>query len=192
MRHLSLAILSLILLGGCSSSLKTVKVPASEPTIRYKPPEVELGTIPPAPPPGVPSEPISIDIYPSATGPTLDVELVSVDRSGEAGRVVIQYQAGDSTYRETYAGPAHGEILDIQPDTIVQQDTSLAGDTVATAQVRGEPVAQEVQAKVTESRSWWGRQWDHAVSAFALVGVLAVFLTAAGAALRFTSLSLPL
>lgn len=174
---------------GCSSSLKTVEVPPGDRSVHVEPPEVELGTIPPAPPPAAPTEPVEVTLYPEATGPTLDLELLTVDRSEGGGRVVVQYQAGDTTRREVYDGPAYGEILDVQPGAAAK-DTIR--DTVATAQVRGTPTPRTTQAKVTEQKGWWARRWDRLVNGLAAIGALAIVLTAAGAALRFTSLTLPI
>lgn len=188
--HYAVAIaLACLTLTGCSSLMKTVEVPPGDRSVRVEPPDIELGAIPPAPPPAAPTEPIEVTLYPEASGPTLDLELLSVDRSEGAGRVVVQYQTGDTTRREVYEAPAFGETLDVQPDTIVR-DT--ARDTVATAQVRGTPESRELEAKVKDRKGWWARRWDGLVNGLAFIGALAVLLTAAGAALRLTSLSLPL
>jgi hypothetical protein len=167
--------------------MKTVEVPPADRSVRVEPPDIELGAIPPAPPPAAPTEPIEVTLYPETSGPTLDLELLTVDRSEGAGRVVVQYQAGDTTRREVYAAPAFGETLDVQPH--VARDTIR--DTVATAQVRGAPETRQVEARVKEQKGWWTRRWDNAVNGLAVIGALAVLLTAAGAALRFTSLTLP-
>jgi hypothetical protein len=183
----AVSLLAAVLLVGCSSSLETVEVPPGGRSVRVEPPDIELRAIPPAPPPAAPTEPVEVTLYPETSGATLDLELLTVDRSKGAGRVVVQYQTGDTTRREVYAAPAFGETLDVQPD--VAGDTIR--DTVATAQVRGAPETRQVEAKVKDRKGWWARRWDGVVNGLAAIGALAILLTATGAALRFTSLTLP-
>lgn len=217
-----LIVLSLTLFVGCSSSLETVTVPAPEPSLNANTDTTRVEQLPPVPPPGLGTQPVGVTIFDdTAQGPTLAVRRVTVDRRPDRAGVSVQYEAGATTRLNRYNMPAYGEALDIRPqkqtartrgrgrpgrapgDTIARRDTieadtadqdlSLGVPVLPTAQLRGNPEPQEMQAEVQEDpRSWWQRQWDRAVNLLAGVGAIALLFGVGGLALRATRFSLPI
>jgi len=150
-RHAALLLLAAAL-SGCGSSLETVTVPAGSPSVQ--PPSatdtVRVEQLPPVPAPGTPTAPTTVTTYTDTLQrEALDLQRVTVDRSGEEERVTVQYERGTETIEETFRLPAYGEALDVEP-----ADSGRSAD----AQVRGTPSGRDVEARVPEDDAGlWGR-----------------------------------
>lgn len=177
-RHAGLLLLA-ALLTGCGSSLETVTAPASPSSVQ--PPSatdtVRLEQLPPVPAPGTPTAPTTVTTYTDTLQrEALDLQRVTVDRSGEEERVTVQYERGTETIEETFRLPAYGEALDVEP-----ADSGRSAD----AQVQGTPSARDVEARVPEDDAGL---WSWVTSRLALIGGLALLAAVTYILRTFTNL----
>jgi hypothetical protein len=143
-----IALLLAVLMVGCSQT-RTVTVPAGESTINARVPDTAQATTLPEVPPAPITRPENVVIYRDTPDFTVDLSLLSVDRTDpDDQKVVVQVQAAGRTLKKRLPFPVSGEEL-----------RGVADSAGIEFSVAGSPTEWTVEGYVRDEPPWYRRIW---------------------------------
>ena len=148
------------LLVGCSTSQRTLTLPAEEPSLNVGTDSITLNELPPADLDVTRTEPLRVTKYDSTRGPSADMRRVQVSSN------VITLLLADGTQLE-YNAESYGETF----------QWVATGDSTGQAGVSGKPKEETrtvSEERLANAQPWWVRWWRSVEYHLAVIGAVAV------------------